>query len=197
MKKFTVCIVWLIGFLMSSCSSEYSVDGFANFQREYHSHYELNYYILPSEDFADRYQYVDIDYHYYDKYKTIANYVEKSLVSISYEQGTYEQAKEYCLKNMQLSDSNTVTYEDYRFVENVALAKEQGRSNNSFPHWFNMFAYNDRLKQLVFMGFYSPNYTSADAQNVLQNWDDFLVEHFPHSWTGIDFSGAEGGSIIS
>ncbi len=180
MKKSTLGFMCIIFCILCSCSSEYSVDGYENFQTVYHSHYELNYYILPSEDFVGQFQYIDIDYHYREKYRTMDDFIEKSLVSISYEQEFYEQAKEYCIQNMQLSNSNTAECNGYRFVENIKLAVEQDRYGkpDGFPRWFNAFAYNDELRTLVFIGFYSPDYTSADAQNVRDNWGAFIEKHF-------------------
>ena len=168
-----------IALLFCSCSSEYSVDGYENFQVN-HSHYELNNYILPTTDFVDIFQNIDVEYFYREEYKSANQFVERSFLVINYEKAIYEQAKEYCLQNMQLSGSGYMEYNGYRFVENIKLAKMQNRyeTPGSFPHWFNMFAYNDNANCLIFMGFYSPDYSSDDAQNVCDNWGEFIEKHF-------------------
>ena len=187
MKKYIAFLLCISTVLLCSCSSEYSVDGYENFQVS-HSHYELNNCLLPTEDFAEMFQYNNIEYYYREKYKSMLEFVEKSLLVIKYEKSIYELAKEYCLQNMQLADSHYIEYNGYVFIENIKLAIAQDRYGtlNDFPALFNMFSYNDNLNCLVFMGIYCPNYTSDDAQNVRANWGDFLEKHFSdiYEWDG-------------
>jgi len=40
------------------------------------------------------------------------------------------------------------------------------------------------LKRLVFMGFYGSAYTTADAQSIVDNWEEFLETYFSvYDWT--------------
>ena len=174
MKK--LCVSVLLCFLVllfCSCSEKISIDGIENFQVS-HSNYELNVCLLPSADFIEKFEHTNIDYHYYAEYGTYLSIAgtERTLLVAEYGPDTYEEAKTYCLQNLQLSETNSVEYNNYTFIENIELAVGQERYGkaNSFPKWFNMFAYNDSLRRLVFVGFYSPDYTSADAQNVCDNW---------------------------
>lgn len=177
MKKVNLILaLCFIMMIMCSCNSKYSVDGFENLNVN-DSNYELNHYILPSDDFADTYEYKNIDYTFRDEYLSIFYWTERSLIVIEYDEDVYTQAKEYCLDNMMLNESMTLEYNGYTFIENIKLAV--GQERNSFPHWFNMFAYNDDVNILVFMGFYGTNYDyQKDLQNVKDNWGDFLDEHF-------------------
>ena len=182
MKRFYVIVlICVLLFACSSCNEKYGLDGIENFQ-ENHSDYELNVFLLPTKDFIREFEYVDIDYHYRAEYETYFSIggTERTLVVVEYRQEVYEKAKAYCLQNLQLSETNIIEYCDYTFIENIALPINQDRYGqiNSFPKWFNMFAYNDELKTLIFIGFYSPDYTSADAQNVRDNWGAFIEKHF-------------------
>ena len=178
------CVFISLCFMMlffTSCSEKIGVDGIENYQ-DNHSHYELNAYLLPSSGFIEEFEHIDIDYHYRAEYKTYFSCegVERTLLVVEYGQEVYDEAKMYCLQNLQLSESNLLEYNDYLFVENIELAVKQERYGkaSSFPQWFNMFAYNDDLRQLIFMGFYSPDYSSKDAQNVCDNWGEFIEKHF-------------------
>jgi len=179
MKKIIIFLLCFATVFLCSCGSEYSIDGYENFQTS-HSHYELNHYLVPSLDFTELFQYTDIDYYYREEYNSLFDFTERSFLVVKYEKQIYEQAKEYCFQNMQLSDTNFVEYNEYVFIENTELATKQDRNGtlSSFPNWFNMFSYNDNSNSLLFLGFYNSNYTSDDAQNVRDNWGAFLEKHF-------------------
>ena len=95
------------------------------------------------------------------------------MVDIHYEQTEYEQAKEYCLKNMSLSDSSILEYNGYTFIQNTAE-----NTNHGFPYWFQMFAYNDNTGTLVFLGIYLDGYSAEDAQEVRNHWGAFVEKYF-------------------
>lgn len=183
MRKLKFTIILLIATLLCSCNADVSIDGINSFQTN-QSHYELNVCLLPSDDFLSRFKCIDIDYSYREQYNSPLSLfaTERSMIIGTYEMSVYEQAKAYCLEKMELSSSNVISYNGYTFLENIELAVDQGRYGddrvNVFPQWFNMFAYNDDLKCLVFMGFYSPDLTSRDAIKVVDNWGEFLKEHY-------------------
>ncbi len=184
MKKIKTGIVFLlISFLFSSCSQTICYDGFEIYRPEAHSEVELNVHLLPTNDFDSRFEYVDIDYHFRAHYKTPLSLIgtEKTIVIIEYEQSVYEKAKEFCLEEMKLSDSNIIEYNGYIFIENIKLAVAQDRYKNgssTYPEDFNMFAYNEELNVLVFMGYYNAKYSAKDAEYVSANWGEFLEENF-------------------
>ena len=179
MKMKIITLLFSIVLLFCSCGSEYSINGYENFETS-HSHYELNNYILPTINFADVFENIGVDYYYNEEYKAMHQFVERSFLAIHYEKEIYEKAKEYCLQNMQLSDCEYMEYNGYIFIENIELAVKQNRYENpgSFPHWFNMFAYNDNMSCLIFMGFFSPEYTPDDAEDIRDNWGQFIENHF-------------------
>ena len=159
------------------------VDGINDFKNN-EGNYELNVYLLPTDDFVNRFDYTDIDYHYREHYESNIDFVgyEKSIVVIKYEENVYEQAKEFCLQEMTLSENYILEHNGYVFKENVELAIEQDRYREdfvySFPKRFNMFAYSDSLNCIIFLGFYCPDYTNEDAMLTIKNWDQFLYRYY-------------------
>ena len=159
------------------------VDGINNFKNN-EGNYELNVYLLPTDDFVNRFDYTDIDYHYREHYESNIDFVgyEKSIVVIKYEENVYEQAKEFCLQEMTLSENYILEHNGYVFKENVELAIEQDRYREdfvySFPKRFNMFAYSDSLNCIIFLGFYCPDYTNEDAMLTIKKWDQFLYRYY-------------------
>ena len=178
MKRKIFALLCCIFLLFCLCSCTVRIDGYENFKINT-SDYELDHYILPSEDFVNIFPNIGLDYHFRDEY-SIIRFVERSFIVIEYEKETYEIAKEYCLQNMQLSDADPLEYNNYIFIENIELAVKQNRYENpgSFPHWFNMFAYNDNMNCLVFMGFYGSIYKPDDSPDVRDHWGEFIEKHF-------------------
>lgn len=191
MKKIYFIIFCVCSFLLSSCSSNYNygIDGYENFKSD-QSNFELNLYILPSDDFIDNYEHKTVEYHYRDQ-GSLINLTERSIITVCYEEEDYNKAKEYCLQNMQLSNTICLEYNGYTFIENIELAIGQERyGTNSFPQWFNMFVYNDSQNILIFLGMYSAVYTSEDTQSILDDWGQFVRKHFSdlHDWDQADDS---------
>ena len=112
MKKI-FCLICIMAFLLCSCS-QVSLDGYDNFKTD-DSDYELNKYLLPSSDFTEHFQYIDIDYHFREKYSSLASFYEATLVVVAYDEVIYNQAKHHCLDNMQLSKTNFIEYGNYTF----------------------------------------------------------------------------------
>ena len=175
MKKCVICLLcFAIALLCIGCGAyDIAFDGYENFSKS-HSDFELNHYILPDLEFPDKFPYINIDYCLRENYKAAYDFTEKSLIVIHYDKETYEQAKEYCLQNMQLLDAEPMEYNDYVFMKNIELAIKQDRYDTyaDYPTWFNMFAFNDEENCLVFMGFYAARLVIAD--HVCDSWEEYL-----------------------
>ncbi len=143
-------------------------DGIETFAKETSS-VSLNQWILPSVEFIDEFVYIDMDYHYKSVYTGLfyTDGAERSIIYAKYDEAIYSQAKQYCFDEMELSNENIIEYNGYRFIQNIKALKD-------FPSWFNMFAYNDDLNSLVFLGYY----TTDDAEEITYNWGEFLIEQF-------------------
>ncbi len=167
MKKSSIFILVCV-ILLSFCGCQkIEIDGVENFD-EADSSMSLNSSLLPSEDFFDKFEYVDADYKYRAEFPMyFAPGTERSIVYVEYEAETYEQAKEFCFQEMMLWD-NIQEYNGYTFIQNMGY---------NFPKHFMMFAYNDSNCRLVFIGLYTIEHSEDDAQEVSENWGDF-VEHY-------------------
>lgn len=183
MKK-TIAFVILLVLLFTLCSCEtYAYDGIEKIESlKNQTEYELNFYLLPSDDFLERFKYVDADYKYRAEYKTHISPggIDRSFLFVEYEPEMYVQAKDFCLQKMMLSDTNILEYNGYTFIENYELeAKEHpDYKMHYFPHWFNMFAYNDANHRLVFIGLYTVEHNADDHQEVCDNWGNFVEYYF-------------------
>lgn len=188
MKKYKVLVLmFIIVLCFSGCSifegftlSESGIENFKTVEGEV----ELNLYLLPSEDFIERFDTIDVSYNARQRYKTKLSIlgIETVLIVATYDDSVYAQAKEYCLSEMMLYSEIIIDYNGYRFIENNELAIGQSNRISRFPRWTNMFAYNDDKCELVFMGFYDDNYSYDDADAVCENWGDFLKEHFSEDY---------------
>lgn len=174
----------LVLFLFSGCSVfegyTLSADGIENFDTV-EGEFELNSCLLPSDDFLEQFDTIDISYHARQKYKTKLGLTSKesTLVSATYTAETYSEAKSYCLNKMTLNYDVVIEYNGYVFIDNYELATNPlDNYTSKFPQWTNMLAYNDEKCELVFLGFYDGKYSNDDAEEVCANWGDFLDEHF-------------------
>ena len=179
MKRYFVIILSVYILFLSSCSYTYKVDGIENFDVNL-PEFGVNRGILPNENFISEYPYKNADYHYREDHRnTTLNIVEKSLVAFEYEHNDYLKAKEYCVKTMSLMNAEALEYNGYTFLYNQLVLSD-------FPHLFNMVVYNDSKCKLVFLGIYTTEYSSseADAEEVKANWGEFVEEYFGdiHDW---------------
>ena len=112
----------------------------------------------------------------------------REIAYLTYSPGVYEEAKQYALDNFVLSEENRFSYNGYVFIENITYAStrhnaeverlnylDENGENKKFPQKFNMFAYNDEKKTLVFLGFY---YSDEVAPLTNENIGDFLKEYY-------------------
>lgn len=173
----------------------YETVGIENFNK-FDGPSEMNIDILPSDDFIENFEYVDAQYVYRECYEgwwdVIAD--EKSIVVIKYDESNYMAAKEFCLNEMNLSETYTLQYNNYVFKENVATAIRYCTYSDdgvhSFPQRFNMVAYNDNLNTLVFFGCFFSGYTDKDAMFIISQWGEFLNIHFSDVYS---FDGNQSG----
>lgn len=183
MKRILLFIIIIcVSLTFSSCYEEYPVvrNGIDEFEiGDGGMLYELNDYLIPSETFLKDFSYIDADYHFVERTKywwLPITYEEKALLEATYEPDAYIQAKEYCLQEMELSDTVIIEYNGYTFIDNNELTLEKNY-NNAFPMYFNMLVYNDRLNRLIFMGYYNSDYFGK-SEEVTQNWGQFLETNF-------------------
>ena len=147
-------------------------------------------HILPYEDlskpeqaydFIEQFDYIEAKYAHYCQDAFFKDWRCRSIMPFTYSAEVYEEAKQYAMDNFVLSKEHCFSYNGYVFVENITHAStthdglDENGENKEFPRWFNMFAYNDEKKTLVFLGFYySDEVTTLTNENI----GDFLKEYY-------------------
>ena len=181
--------------LLCSCGEHtvVSVDGIDNCDLKLDSDFELGWYIIP-EGFLEKFEYTDADYHFRVKtrYLPLFNERESMVLEIMYDPDIYIQAKEYCLQEMELSDTVIIEYNGYTFMDNVEIAEKF--DHYGYPRWFNMLVYNDDLNRLIFIGFYGADYFKDDLEKVTENWGQFLETNFSDLY---DFGSVESNDLTN
>ena len=184
MRRASVVLVMLfICAILGACSGEYRVDveGIENFNTT-EGYVEINVHLLPDENFLDKYTYASAKYNHKEIFKSRLSIVatECSIIVVNYNDEYYSQAKEDCLRNIDLV--NEFEYNGYVFAENIMLAIGQDRLTEEnkieCPEWFNMFAYHDEKRCLVFIG---ANILEGIEENTKTDpvaWGEFLQEYF-------------------
>lgn len=163
------------------------ISGIDNFSPQISS-MSLTSCLLPSETFLQDYPYTNGSFYYYEKMAFVSDDRELVFMELDYSSEVYEQVKQYCLDNMNLSEVNVKELNGYIFQENLNLPKmhehlENG-VNTKFPYFFTMFAYNDSLQTLLFLGFHCDDYrekktdTEEKADIANEDWGGFLQEFF-------------------
>lgn len=196
MKKAIACVLLpLLLFNLSACALDKALviehrgmEEFASVD----SSVGINARLLPAEDFPSLFPTTDSYYHYL--YTAPHEYffgyeVERSLMILTYDSADYEQAKEYCLTNMVLSDAVDLEYGGYHFIENYAMGDYP-----DFPYWINMLVYNDERHQLGFLGlsravedisrFVKENGWPKDdlREAVCSHWGEYVTDSFAPIW---------------
>lgn len=100
---------------------------------------------------------------------------------LTYDSEQYELAKEFCFRQFTNVDAHQYQVGDYHFVEHLCQTSknEAGKYEISceYPEIFNMFAYNDALCTLLFLGYYEPN-EAGETLLALTDFEAFYDLHF-------------------
>lgn len=156
------------------------ISGINNFS-PYDSTLSLSAHLFPSEDFPDRYAFVEGDYEFYFNGKLLGGYSTAFSV-LRYEPDTYEAAKAFCVQQFTHTDEHQYQIGNYTFIEHLWTKSEDFDGNwvvkCSFPEMFNMYAYNDAAHTLLFLGYYHEDYKDASTQQALTDFEAFYNEHY-------------------
>ncbi len=182
MKKILIYVLILIMTLnmLTSCSSICIVEekGIENYNY-YTSGVETTAYILPSKDFIIKYNYIDGDYYYYNKF-TLSVCIDKAFLFFEYDVQTYEEALDFSKENMPLLNENTFEFNGYTFIQqDVSIHSSEEMSK--FPEKFWMMFYSEERNIIGFFGYYQ----EADEQNIRadEDFEGFVKYEFPeYDW---------------
>ena len=182
MKRFNTIVpllVVLLIFTLVSCSPV-QITGLKQWNFT-DSSTSLTKYLFPDEDFLSCFEYLDGDYHYFDNCKPW-DHLEVAIAFTEYEDEVYLKAKQYCFDNMLLSEYNRIEYNGYVFVETLELPRDykhlEDGKNTNYPYHMNMFAYNDSLNRLVFLGFYCSVEGEDKADIIKTDFGAFLETYY-------------------
>lgn len=172
MKKFLIPLFLSFCILLTSCTSTYHNDGIENFNKG-DSSVSLCQNLIP-DGFIDKFEYIEADYHWFGTEKFIGIEARESvIIYFKYSDKIYDEAKNYILENMLLSNKSTAEYGNYKFFDNYT----NGTSYH-FPHGFSRIAYNDNNKTIVSIAFDVSAELYGDAKLAEEDWGAFLKKYY-------------------
>ena len=179
MKKMKMISILVISLLVTvfftSCGEErVYIEGIENFNIAT-STTSLNRFLLPSDDFLEKFECEKANYYYNDYSKTsfIMDSIEQSIIICEYSEEYYSDAKEYCINNMTLSEEIVFEHNGYSFAQRTDFTEVR-----DFPRYFTMFVYNDSNHTLIFMGFYATSDHHSEIQLAQDDWGAFLDKYY-------------------
>ena len=137
---------------------------------------------LPSISFFDEYEYLEGTYFWREDdplrglFTAEGVFPEIALVSLKYDENTYDNAKQKTLEEIEPYNDKFYQYNDYKFYVNSWGYR--------FPKNFTMVCYNDENYTLIFMGLYSGTLAGPSCldekylEDIEGNWEDFIDQYF-------------------
>lgn len=182
-----ISIVTLIGILPVF---KVNVSGIDNYRPE-DSTLGLTQHLFPNEDFLNQFTYITGDYHYsFNGSLEFGHAVAFSV--IEYSPKTYMDAKEFCFQKFKSTDIHQYQVGEYYFIEHLWNVEKNSTGalelKCRFPEIFNMFAYNDSLCTLIFIGYYENDFDSKIQWNSA-TFKEFYREQFSKYY---ELQGMEG-----
>lgn len=178
MKK-TVCMIFFLALLLthlSACDASFSVQGLDNYS-ENHSSYGTTGFLLNGEKLWEKYNYIDGDYFYFHETEEFLPKPirETCLIYIIFDEGVYEEAKEFVLLNIE-KPKQDIWYNGYCFCEEAPGYATQDHIN------FKRVTFNDDKRTILFIGFWLD--PTDEDQQILNSYrggniQPFLEEYFP------------------
>ncbi|MBO4990202.1 MAG: hypothetical protein J6D37_07725 [Clostridia bacterium] len=199
----TLCIIFTAVFMLGGCD-RVELRGIEKYNRAISSR-GISEFLIPiieeeteASDFRTVYPYLEGDYFYIDKGVFSKHYTEHELMYLIYSPEVYEKAKSFALDSFPLSSIHRYRYNGYEFIENLSYAQKEYATltkynqkgyeyfvetgeNLYFPDHFNMIAYHDEKKILLFLGFlFGENSMNEKDKLALDpfNIEAFLKEYF-------------------
>ena len=151
MKKIVCCMIVLLTVLqLISCGFDTNttyVVGLENINCGHYDDVELRKYLLPSEDYMTKFEYVQGDYFYWGKIFSL----NKAFVYFEYTPENYEEALEYAQNNMSFLEGNSHEFNGYKFIQQDMSLHYS--SVPKFPDWFWMMFYSKERNIIGFLAY--------------------------------------------
>ena len=188
MRRFCLLIFFVLYVFSIVACAPVRKDGLPNYDKHTCT-VGLTARLFPSDEFLERFQYTEGDYHYWDSDDWIWGYA-KTFAYLRYDPAVYQDAKQYCLEEFAFNSSNLHINTDngYSFQEVYGSVAEYAidpavASNCNFPGCFNLFGFNDESNTLYFLGYYNGDPNSGERNMALTQFDEFINkvygEYFP------------------
>lgn len=132
-------------------------------------------YILPSEDFIDRFEYKSAKYYHLERpFLDFSDEYDFSYLYFEYCGEVYLEAKRFMLNETKPFDDHYEYYKDFVFYENSKAVEGHRKYRvleSEFPKWFWMLGYSDSTNSMLFCGFESIYFEEGVTYKA---WDDLL-----------------------
>ena len=176
MRKFCLLMSIVLAVVLLSACTPIQKNGLENFEK-YDCTFELTANLFPSDDFIQKYDYVQGDYQYFDNCDLWWGY-SKAFARLTYTPEVYEVAKQHCLDSFVLSEKHTYRNSQYVFTEHLCYKSKNEAGErvleSDFPRHFNMFGYDDETCTLFFIGYYNGDPNSAERKLAQTDFYSFL-----------------------
>lgn len=180
-----VLILFLITATLCSCS-KLEISGIENYSPNT-CNVGLTYCLFPDEAFLQMYEYDKSLYRYEDDIDLVRGSRCTAFAALSYPPEIYQEAKQFCLSEFELSEVHQYVYEGFQFAEHYChkIRDDTGKLviGCDFPRHFNMFAYNDETCELLFLGYYNGDSDSTERQLAETDFAAFLEEVYSDTYS--------------
>ena len=144
--------------------------------------------LYPTQDFPACFPYSEGHY-YYDYGGSLLKSSATAFSVLTYNAEQYDLAKALCLRKFSATDTHQYQVGGYHFVEHLCFTGEnvQGKYEVmcQYPKRFNMFAYNDSLCTLLFLGYYESGSVNENHP-ALTDFESFYNMYFSKYYTLIN-----------
>lgn len=170
MKKFIIFIIPIILTLhLVSCVYTINKKGLDNYHPALSTD-GITSYLLPCDDFIQKYKYSDGDFEYQEKANGGLDLTSEFAIAwFKYETDVYKQALNYSLTALDINNNNIKEYNGYAFIEYF----EPGRNTNEnpdigswyrYPNKFFMIFYSEERSVVGFISYQAQNFKSKDEK---------------------------------
>ena len=176
MKK-TVCMVVCLAmmFCCGGCLGEDIIvnQGFSNFSVNDSMFGVCGGTLRLGKIIEETYEYIEGDYYWYFNGYFAPVMIDSAFMYFVFDDGVYEEAKQFVLEHSELSDRNQFTYNGYCFYEETV-----DNEYWEFPYSFFMVAFHEEKKIITFMGVYTFDGEANSRKDVIQSLTNGDIKPF-------------------
>lgn len=150
-KILCLLLILLLVLSLPSCGGKYHTEGIENYATISNS-FEVDKYLLPSEDFIRKFEYINADYWHDQKFLVY----EKSFAYFVYSPEVYQAAMKFTKDVMVFLSDISFEVNGYTFLQRdpSVLYSNTEKYPVDFPEWFWMMFYSEERNVIGFLGYY-------------------------------------------